>query len=380
MKRKVISIIVIVILAVGGIAVVKRKQKEITGLPMPAQHPMAVQTAPVSKGSLEVLSHQIGEIQPYASADIAPRITGHIISINKREGDFVKKGEVLCVIDDREMVARAGAIQAEASAARARLAGAKSVYETQRAITDRDEKLFTAGAISKEALERSQAALGSAKSSVDAYEENIKGLEKNTDAARLQSEYAKVTAPFSGVITKRLAEPGDLAVPGKPVLAMEQKTPVKVVAQVPQELIKKLRPGVKVYISDGTDRIHTTITRVYPAMGKNFMGSIEMVFKQSPFGLPTGATVGIDIVTVVASGIIVPENAIARTGKGYFIYQLENNNTIRVRQVEFLGSERGKAAIKVGGDLPEGSLVAVGQENRLLTLTDGAKVGIGEKR
>jgi RND family efflux transporter MFP subunit len=375
--KKVITIIVVLALAIAGIVFVKHKQAAIANLPKPAPQPMAVDTAVASKGNLEILSHQIGEIQSYTSADLSPRITGHILSITKREGDLVKKGEVVCEIDDRELVDRTAAVQAEASATRGRLTGAKSLYETQRSITDRDEKLFAAGAISKEALERSHAALDSAKAAVDAYEENVKGLEKNADAAMLQSDYAKLKAPFSGIVTKRLAEPGDLAVPGKPVLVIEQQMPLKVTAQVPQELIKSLRSGVKVYLTSGTERLETTITKVYPALGKNFMGSIEMIFDQSPFGLPSGATVGVDIVTTEVSGIIVPENAIVHTGKGYFIYLVENGNTIKIKQVEFSGSEHGMAAIK--GDLAEGSVVAVAQENKLLSLTDGLKVGTGGK-
>jgi RND family efflux transporter MFP subunit len=377
MKKKLISIIVIVVLVTAGIALVKHKQKEIANIPKPAPQPMAIDTAVASRGNLEILSHQIGEIQSYTSADLSPRITGHILSITKREGDLVKKGEVVCIIDDRELLDRTAVIQAEASATRERLIGAKSLYATQVSITARDEKLFAAGAISKEALERSHATLDSAKASADAYQENIKGLEKNADAAMLQSDYAKLKAPFSGIVTKRLSEPGDLATPGKPVLVIEQQAPLKVTAQVPQELIKILGPSAKVYLTSGTERLNAKIARVYPALGKNFMGSIEMIFDQSPFGLPSGATIGVDIVTADVNGIIVPENAIVHTSKGYFIYAVENGNTIKIKQVEFFGSERGVAAIK--GDLAEGSVVAVAQENKLLSLTDGLKVGTGGK-
>jgi RND family efflux transporter MFP subunit len=377
MKKKLIIIIVILVLTIAGLVVVKHKRAEIAKLPKSASQPMAVDTAVARKGNLEILSHQIGEIQSYTSAELSPRITGHILSINKREGDLVKKGEVVCEIDNREFIDRTAAIQAETSATRERFTGAKSLYETQRSITDRDEKLFIAGAISKEALERSHAAMDSAKAAVDAYEENIKGLEKNTDAAMLQSDYARLKAPFSGIITKRLAEPGDLAMPGKPVLVIDQQMPLKVTAQVPQELVKILRSGAKVYLTNGTERLDAKIAKVYPALGKNFMGSVEMIFDQSPFGLPAGATVGIDIVTAEVNGIIVPENAIVHTSKGYFIYVVEPGNTIKIKQVEFLGSESGMTAIK--GDLAEGLVVAVAQENKLLSLTDGLKVGTGGK-
>lgn len=105
------------------------------------------------------------------------------------------------------------------------------------------------------------------------------------------------------------------------------------------------------------------------------MGSVEIVETEAPFGLSTGSTVGIDMVTDVAKGILVPENALVRTDKGCFVYLVEDKNTIRVRSVEFLGSDHGMAAIK--GDLPEKPVVAVGQENRLMTLMDGTKVVTG---
>jgi RND family efflux transporter MFP subunit len=379
MKKILITIIIIAVVAGAGIAVVKHKQKELANLPKPGPQPVSVQTAEAVKGSLEVLSHQIAEIQPDTSADLSPRITGRILSVAKREGDPVEKDEILCVIDDREFADRAAAIQADAAAAMERLAGAKSLYETQAAVTERDKRLFASGAISKEALERSQTALENAKAAVGAGEESIKALKKNADAAGLQSDYAKIRAPFSGVVTKRLAEPGDLASPGKPVLVIEKKLPVRVTAQVPQETIKKLGPGAKVYLTDGKERMDATVTRVYPALGKNFMGSIEIILDQSPFGLSSGATVGVDIVTSTVSGIVVPENAVVHTSKGYFVYPVDKSGVVgAVKQVEFLGSQNGMTAIK--GDLAEGTTIAVAQENKLLSLTEGPKTDQGGKQ
>jgi RND family efflux transporter MFP subunit len=262
-------------------------------------------------------------------------------------------------------------VEAEVLATRQRLAGARSLYETQRSITGRDEKLFAAGAISQEALERSGSALDSARAAVEAYEESLKGMERSVAAARLQTGYARMVAPFAGVVTRRLAEPGDLAVPGKAVLTIEQVSPAKVVVQVPQELMGKMRQGGKLYLANGGERLPAEVSRVHPALGRNLLGSLEVVLPQSPFGLPTGSTVGVELVMATVTGSIVPENALVRSEKGAFVYLVENG-AVRTRPVELLGSAGGKAAVR--GDLPAGAVVAVGQENRLLTLSDGMQV------
>jgi len=371
MKRKIITAVVIVALVAAGILVVGKKQRELAALPLPAGQPQTVQTANVAEGSLDVTSRQLGEVRPYTSAELAPRITGHILSLPKREGDLVAKGEVVCIVDDRELVDRAAAVEAEVLATRQRLADARSLYETQRSITARDEKLFAAGAISQEALERSGSALASAQAAVEAYEESLKGMERSVAAARLQTGYARVSAPFAGVVTRRLAEPGDLAVPGKAVLTIEQVSPVKVVVQGPQELMGKIGKGGKLYLANGGERLPAEVSRVHPALGRNLLGSLEVVLPQPPFGLPTGSTVGVELVTATVAGSIVPERALVKTENGAFVYLVENG-AVRMRPVVLLGTGRGKAAVR--GDLPAGAVVAVGQENRLLTLSDGMQV------
>ena len=369
--KKIILAVVIMALITGGVFVIIDKQKNLSTLPKPSSQPPAVETAIAAAGSIDVKSRQIGEVQAYVQADVAPRIMGYILSITKREGDPVTKGEIVCTVDDRELSKRAESSQAEVLATKQRLAGARSVYETQRSVTERDEKLYAAGAISKEALERSRSSLDSAKAAMDAYEESIHGLERNMEAARLQVGYSRIEAPFSGIVTKQWADPGDLAIPGKTILTIQQPSPVKVVVQVPQELIGRIRPGSKMLFNNGSNTLQVSVTRVYPVLGKNLLGSVEAVLPKSPFGLPAGSTVAVDIVTVTAAGVIVPESAVFRTEKGAFIYPI-NDGTIHMRQVEVLGLGDGKAVVK--GDVAPGTQVAVAQENKLLTLEEGMKI------
>ena len=278
---------------------------------------------------------------------------------------------MLAEIDGRESEDRARAAQAEVLATQQRLAGAKSAHETQKSVYERDVILYKAGAISQEALERSQSLYEGAKAVLNASQESLEGQKKSASASQVQAGYAKILAPFSGVVTKRWSEPGDLAVPGKPILTIEKTSSYKVTAQIPQEEIRRVKKGAKVYLRNADQSMTASVSRVYPALGKNLLASIEVSLAASPFGLPSGSTVGLDLVLESINGLIIPENALVKTDRGTFVYALDNG-VVRIREVKLLGTGNGKAA--VSGKLAAGELVATGQENKLLGLTEGSPV------
>ena len=375
MKRKLLFAITAILLIGAGYFVVISKKQSLAALPKPQISLPTVQTAQVAKGEFEATSHYLGSIEPFTKTDLSARITGNILSISKREGDTVRRGEVVIVIDDREMVDRSVAVNAEFLSTQQKLAGAVSAYQTQKSIHERDTVLHTAGAISREALERSQAALDGARATVEAYRESIKGLSMNSSIARTQAGYARVTAPFSGVVTRRLSEPGDMAVPGKPILTIEKISQYKVLAQVPQEELAGVRPGTKVVLNNGGRSIPAKVNRVYPSLGKNMLATVEVLTDSAPFELPSSSTVGFDIVTRKVEGLIVPAQAIVKTGQGSFVYQV-NDGAVHIIPVKLLGMGNGSAAIS--GAIEAGAQVAVGQENKLLTYMEGSKIRVAD--
>lgn len=371
MKRILLLAVVAILLVGAGFLVTSQKEKELAALPKPQMSLPTVQVAPITSGELEVTAHYLGSIEPFTKSDLSARISGNILSISKREGDTVRKGEVVIVIDDRELMDRSVAVNAEVLATQQRLAGAKSAYLTQKAIYDRDVVLLKAGAISKEALERSQAALDGARTTVDAYHESIKGLSMNSSVARTQAGYARVMAPFAGVVTKRLSDPGDLAVPGKPILSIEKTSQYKIMAQVPQEELKNVHKGAKVYLKNGEQALPASVNRVYPALGKNMLAMVEVLTPQSPFNLPSASTVSFDLVTNKLKGLTVPDNALVRNKQGGFLY-LVKNGAVHIQPVKIMGMAAGKVIVE--GDVSEGAIVALGHENKLLSLAEGGKV------
>jgi RND family efflux transporter MFP subunit len=371
MKRIVISVLVAVLLVGGGIALVMKKQGEVARMAKPQIAPPAVEVAPVAEGDLEIMVHYLGTIVPFTRSDISSRISGNILTIARREGDAVRQGDVLVTIDDRELADRIVAANAEVLSTRQKLAGAQSVYDTQKSIYERDVVLQKAGAISQEALDRSRAAMDSAKAAADAYEESLKGLAMNTAVARTQAGYARIAAPFDGVVVRRWSEPGDLAVPGKPILTIEKRSPYKILAQVSQEEQAFFHSGTTVHLRNGDQRVEAAVNRVYPALGKNMLATVEVITKSSPFNLPSDATVGMDLVIRRVKGLIIPEQAVVKGLLGASVC-LVKDGVVHSLPVRLLGAGSEKAA--VSGELHAGDLVVVAPENKLLTLGEGSRV------
>ena len=113
------------------------------------------------------------------------------------------------------------------------------------------------------------------------------------------------------------------------------------------------------------------IDRIHPALGRNLLGSVEIVLQERPFQLPSGATVSAELVVNQVAGIIVPENAVVKTDQGAFLYVVDKN-IVRIRKVGILGMNSSQAA--VSGPIKAGDAVACGQENRLLSLKEGSEV------
>ena len=366
MNRKIKAAViglVVVVLILAGVMVVKKRRREILQAPTPSAFPLPVNTAKIKKGTLEVKNHYLGKILPLVSSKLAPRVTGHIVEVRVREGDNVRKGEILARLDDRPFVNQFQSIKAQ-------LAGARSTLSTQEGIFRRDLILYKNKAISKERLDKSRSARDEAKARVSTLEEALK-------TAQLNLEYCSIKAPMDGVITRRLQDPGDLGVPGKAILEMEApQEGYKVVVKVPQELVRNLRVGGKAYLAltsqEGRPSMEARITRIYPAVSVGTLATLEIDLPQPPFNLPSEATLDVALVIRRTDGLIVPLRALLHTTKGDLAFAVTPQNTIKVVAVQVLGKNDREAVVL--GPLHPGERVALGSDSTLLRLYDGIKV------
>ncbi len=199
--------------------------------PLPAGTPASA-TAAVERREVDEWQEWPGTIASKTVAQVSPRITARILEIRVIAGAVVKAKDVLAVLDDRDLKARV-------DQAKSAVIGAEAQATESAADLERTQGLFKEGAASKRELEAAEA---KAKTQ-EALAAQARDALKETEV--MQGE-ATLRAPFDGVVAERLAEPGDLAVPGRAVVTVHDPAHLRLEAQVPESCAAKAHVGMEV--------------------------------------------------------------------------------------------------------------------------------------
>lgn len=194
--------------------------------------PAQVRTASLVALKQRALEEVVGSVRSRTRAVIEAKVSGRIERMHAVPGRTVDAGDLLAELDVRE-------IRAKVEQARAVALQSDRDYE-------RGVGLFKQEAITRAELEGMESRRGVARASVT--------------EAETMLEYARIVAPFRGVITRRLADVGDLAVPGKPLMELEDPQALRFEADVPAALVEWVRPGQELGVRLGTSKASVTGT------------------------------------------------------------------------------------------------------------------------
>lgn len=356
-KSRIIGIVVIAAIAVVLILVRAKRVRQKESAPLVKETPVTVQTVSVSEGLVVRSRHVLGTAIGAEESDLAPQVMARVVEVKVREGDDVKTGQLLVRLDEREF--QDALLESEAA-----LAAAEKSYAAQHEITARDKRLFEVKAISQEQWDRSQAADAVALAQLESAKQRL-------NLARTRLGYCQLLAPTNGVVARRLADPGDLGVPGKPLLKLVSQHSVRVRASLPPEDFARLHVGQAVTVKADGVSLDAAVSRVFPAMGENHLASFECDITNPPPGFVSGATVGVDVQLSSAQGMVVPADALLEGETGAWVFAVENG-AVKPAKVEILDRSLDKAAIR--GAVRVGDPVIVARPSRLMTLASGMKV------
>ncbi|MEE9133289.1 MAG: efflux RND transporter periplasmic adaptor subunit [Gemmatimonadota bacterium] len=280
-------------------------------------------------------------------AELATRISGTIRRVLVDVGTRVSLGEALVTLDTKEIDAR--------------LQGAEAAARLARQWHDRIASLAADGAATAQELDDAKA--------------RLEGAEAALRDAQAQRDYVILRAPFSGVITARRADPGDLAVPGVPIVEMIGDGELKIEADLPAELAGSLSVGdeIVVYQPESADRYAARVTRVVPAVERasrrfRIEARFESDLDELP-DIPPGAFVRMELDQPATTTRWIPADAVVTRGQLHGVYVVVDKN-LRLRWVRLGQQLEGTFELLAGP--PQAALLV---RDPAPELVDGQSVG-----
>lgn len=292
-------------------------------------------TVAVAGNQVANLIQASGQIESKESAVISTRIMGLITGIQVKAGDKVQKGQLLATISNADILARRAQAQAMITEAEAVLKDAQKDYE-------RYEALYKQESASTKEFENAALHYNSRKAKAEAAHQM-----KNEADAMLT--YTQLTAPFSGVVTQRMADEGSMANPGMPILVVEQNDVFQVTASVTESDIDNVKEGadVEVIVKSNGRSIKGKVQEVSPS--SQFSGGqyiLKVAIPESDRkGLYSGMYVNVSIQGKAndssrESATLVPTSALVYRDQLTGLYTISESKTAILRWVR-LGKAHG---------------------------------------
>ncbi len=357
MKRFLSYIIILVIIAgvaIGGMKIIKAKRAREAKTPPPVTYDMNVKTISAKKEHATLSLPYLALTKSNDDVKISSRASGRIKYIVK-SGVLVKKGDDIVKIDDQELRTQLESINLNIHSINSQLKSKRIALKNIEATHKRTQKLLSVKGASQEEFDREVTNIEAVKSSIDTLRYKIKELNANKASINNLLSYTTIKAPVSGVVT-RLANVGDIAMPGKPLISISAKSN--------SYLLVRLPAGTKAKAI-----IYNNKTYKLSPLNTTYNGLLEYLANINE-SLASNQTVNIDVVIFSGAGFKLPHDAILnRNGKSY-VLTLVNNKAIP-KEVKIVAN--GEQGVIVKGVNAKEKIV-VAKQDILLKLLSGIKV------
>jgi RND family efflux transporter MFP subunit len=275
--------------------------------------PTPVALAQARAAPIEEITEYVASLKSLRSTTIQPQVDGQVTRILVTSGERVRQAAPLVQIDARRQQAAVSSQQAELVAAEAAVSYARQQQQ-------RSSELFSAGAISKQALEQAETALSTA-------EANLKALQAQVQQQQVQLRYFTVTAPTAGTVGDVPVRVGSQVTTSTVLTTIDQNDTLEVHVSVPIERAPALKVGLpmQVWTSDGAQRVATTaVSFISPHVDDQTQSVLVKGILRNPDGtMRASQYVRARIVWKTADGLVVPVTAVLRINGQFFAFVAE---------------------------------------------------------
>jgi multidrug efflux system membrane fusion protein len=337
----------------------------------PGEGPVPVLVATAARADVPVYLDAVGTIKALNTVTVRPQVDGKLLSVNFKEGDDIKKGDLLAKIDPV-------IYQAQLNQAIAKKAQDEAQLANSKIDLDRYERLAATAAINKQQADTQRALVAQNTALVQADQAAI-------DNAQAMLGYTTITAPIDGRTGIRMVDEGNLvraADTNSSIVVITQLQPISVLFNLPQQDLSQVNTAfdrgplnVEAQRSDNDDVIDRGALRVVDNQVDQTTGTVKLKaeFPNANLQLWPGQFVNIRLlVDTLKQVVVIPTGAVQRGPNGTFVYVVKDDDTVSVRPITVQKQDETQTVISKGLEAPE-RVVTTG----FVRLTDGTRVAIG---
>jgi multidrug efflux system membrane fusion protein len=320
----------------------------------PAAAPREASDVPVTvalakRKDMPVEVRAIGSVEAYSTVGVKSQVAGELVGVHFKEGQDVRKGDLLFTIDPRPF-------EAEVERQKSTLERDQAQAENQRAQARRYEQLLTEGVISREMFEQ-------VRTNADALEAAVRADQAALEAARLSLQYTRIHAPIDGRTGSLMIHQGNMVKENDTIdlVTIHQITPIYVSFSVPEQYLGQvnrfLARGLKVKttVPGRSGALEGTVSFVNNTVDvSTAMIRLKAVFANAGRHLWPGQFADVLMTLNIEPGVlVVPSEAVQTGPNGDFVFVVDANRTAQLRPVTVARTVNGEAIIAKGVEAGE---------------------------
>lgn len=327
-----------------------------------------------------------GTLRSTNQVELSPQVTQRVKQINFKEGDSVKKGDTIALLENKDIllkkdqaVRKKDAMLAQTESLKARQAFLKTNMDFLEKEMERSSNLLRQNAISRQsydiAYNNFQKAYSEFESSVidmrkSAHEIDI--LDSQIKEADILLSYTGIKSNIDGIIRRVMIEEGELAVAGRPAVIIDSTDLYKIIFEFPNEDAHLVRPAQKAVL-DLNPALSMSVSNIYPSLRDNTFIA-EIILDALPTGLLLGSNLTFELITEQRESITaIPSDAVLNDNDNTYVFLIIEDR-IQIREVITGISDNYSTEIISG--LDEDDLIATGSFLAIKRYRDGQKVHI----